>query len=81
MKTYIVTLAYTSYAHYEIEAESEDAAQAQAWARVNDDAMRYGEWEVIDTEERATVGQPQEPEKKPDREEYCLGDERYYANE
>jgi len=55
MKTYLVTLAYTSYAHYEIEAESEEAAEAQAWARVNDDAMRYGEWEVIDTEERQTA--------------------------
>jgi hypothetical protein len=55
MKTYLVTLAYTSYAHYEIEAESEDAAQEQAWTRVNDDAIRYGEWEVIDTEERQTA--------------------------
>ena len=55
MKTYQVTLAYTSYAYYEIEAESEDAAAEQACARVNDDAMRHGEWEVIDTEERATA--------------------------
>jgi hypothetical protein len=55
MKTYQVTLVYTSYAHYEIEAESEDAAETQAWVRVNDDAIRYGEWEVIDIEERQTA--------------------------
>ena len=55
MKTYQVTLAYTSYAHYQIEADSEEEAEAQAWARVNDDAIRYGEWEVIDTEEEQTA--------------------------
>ena len=58
MKTYQVTLVYTSYAHYQIEADSEEEAEAQAWARVdadNGEATSYGEWEVIDTEEEQTV--------------------------
>mgnify|MGYP003656018411 CR=1 FL=1 len=49
MKTYHVTLVYTSYAYYQIEADSEDAAQAQAWARTHEE--NYGEWEVLDVEE------------------------------
>ena len=55
MKTYRVTLVYTAYAYYEIEAESEDAAAEQAWARVNDDAIRYGEWETLDIEQEQTA--------------------------
>ena len=31
MKTYQITLVYTAYVHYEIEAESEEAAERAAW--------------------------------------------------
>ena len=54
MKTYQVTLVYTVYAHLEIEAASEDAAEEQAWDKVNADsnqAISCGEWEVAEVEE------------------------------
>jgi hypothetical protein len=54
MKTYQITLAYTAYAHYTIEAESEEAAEAQAWAQIdadNGEATSYGEWETSDVTE------------------------------
>lgn len=49
MKTYQVTLVYTSYAHYQIEADSEEEAIALALPRVHDE--NYGEWDVADVEE------------------------------
>ena len=51
MKTYQVTLVYTAYAHYEIEAESEEAAVALALPRAHEE--NYGEWDVADVEEVA----------------------------
>ena len=54
MKTYQVTLVYTAYVHYEIEAKSEGAAEAMAWQSVDADSgecARYGEWETSDIEE------------------------------
>jgi len=32
MKKYHVTLVYTTYAHYEFEAQDEDQAEQMAWA-------------------------------------------------
>jgi hypothetical protein len=54
MKTYQITLVYTAYVHYEIEAESEAAAEREAWQRVDADDSEstwYGEWETSDIEE------------------------------
>lgn len=54
MKIYKVTLVYTVYAHLEIEAASEDAAEKQAWDKVNADSnesINCGEWEVLEVEE------------------------------
>ena len=54
MKTYQITLVYTAYVHYEIEAESEGAAERAAWQRVDADigeCTRYGEWETSNIEE------------------------------
>jgi len=53
MKTYRITLVYTAYVHYEIEAESEEAAEAMAWQSVDADSgecTRYGEWETSSIE-------------------------------
>ena len=54
MKTYQITLVYTAHVHYEIEAESEGAAEREAWQRVDADCgecTSYGEWETSDIEE------------------------------
>ena len=54
MKTYQITLVYTAYVHYEIEAESEEVAEAMAWQSVDADSgecTRYGEWETSNIEE------------------------------
>jgi hypothetical protein len=54
MKTYQITLVYTAHVHYEIEAESEGAAEREAWQRVDADCgecTQYGEWETSDIEE------------------------------
>jgi hypothetical protein len=54
MKTYQITLVYTAHVHYEIEAESEAAAEREAWQRVDADSgecTSYGEWETSDIEE------------------------------
>lgn len=51
MKTYQITLVYTAYMHYEIEAESEEDAEAMAWQRVDGECTSYGEWETSDIEE------------------------------
>ena len=54
MKTYQITLVYTAYMHYDIEAESEEAAEAEAWQNVetdNGECARYGVWETYEIEE------------------------------
>jgi hypothetical protein len=53
MKTYQVTLVYTAYAHYDFVAESEDAAEAMAWADFEQSPadLTYGEWETASVEE------------------------------
>ena len=51
MKTYQITLVYTAHVHYEIEAESEGAAERAAWQRVDGECTSYGEWETSDIEE------------------------------
>ena len=54
MKTYQITLVYTAYVHYDIEAESEGAAERAAWQNVDADCgecTRYGEWETSEIEE------------------------------
>jgi hypothetical protein len=54
MKTYAVEIRYTAFAHYTIEAKDEEDAEAQAWAEVNSDsdqAISYGNWELMSIEE------------------------------
>ena len=54
MKTYQITLVYTAYVHYDVEAESEEAAEAMAWQSVDADCgecTSYGEWETSNIEE------------------------------
>ena len=54
MKTYQITLVYTAHVHYELEAESEEAAEREAWQRVDADDSEstwYGEWETSNIEE------------------------------
>ena len=51
MKTYQITLVYTAYTHYVIEAESEEAAEAQAWQRVDGECTQYGEWKTSEIAE------------------------------
>jgi hypothetical protein len=55
MKTYQITLVYTAHVHYEIEAESEEAAEAMAFALIEEadsgECTRYGEWETSNIEE------------------------------
>ena len=54
MKTYQITLVYTAHVHYEIEAESEEAAEREAWQCVDADSgecARYGDWETSNIEE------------------------------
>ena len=51
MKTYEITLVYTAHVHYEIEAESEGAAEREAWQRVDGECTQFGEWETSDIEE------------------------------
>ena len=58
MKTYQVALKYVAYAHYTIEANSPEDAEAQAWARVdadNGEATSYGEWTTDSIEEEQTA--------------------------
>lgn len=49
MKTYQVTLIYTAYAHYTIEANSPEEAEAQAGAQAHEE--HYGEWTTDSIEE------------------------------
>ena len=58
MKTFRVTLVYSAYSHHTIEADSEEDAEAQAWARIeadNGEATSYGEWETVEIEEEQTA--------------------------
>jgi len=57
MKTYQIALKYETYAHFEIEADNLEDAEAQAWASIDADggeATRYGEW-TTDSIEEVTV--------------------------
>jgi hypothetical protein len=49
MKTYQVTLKYVAYAHYEIDANSPEEAEAQAGAQAYEE--HYGEWSTDSIEE------------------------------
>ena len=54
MKTYQITLKYVAYAHYEIEANSPEEAEEQAWDEVrfgSERATSYGEWTADSIEE------------------------------
>ena len=54
MKTYEIEIRYTAYAIYTIEADSPEAAEAQAWAKVEanpEEAMRLGKWETMEVEQ------------------------------
>lgn len=53
MKKHLVTLVYTSYVHYTIEAVDADAAEVKAWAQFEQSPpdVTYGEWEISDIEE------------------------------
>jgi hypothetical protein len=54
MKTYQISLRYETYAHFEIEADSLEDAEAQAWASIDADcgeSTRYGEWSTDNIEE------------------------------
>ena len=58
MKTYKIALKYIAYAHYEIEADSPEDAEAQAWVEVHadpDHAISYGEWTTDSIEEEQTA--------------------------
>jgi len=51
-----VTLVYTAYSIRRIDANSEEDAEAQAWAQIeadNGEATRYGEWDLVEIEEDA----------------------------
>lgn len=49
MKAYQVTLKYVAYAHYTIEANSAEEAEAQAGAQAYEE--HYGEWSTDSIEE------------------------------
>ena len=49
MKAYQVTLKYVAYAHYTIEANSAEEAEAQAGAQAHEE--HYGEWSTDSIEE------------------------------
>jgi hypothetical protein len=58
MKTFTVTVKYTVATTYTIEAEHEEAAEAEAWREVNSDpdhAMSYGNWELLNIQEETTA--------------------------
>lgn len=52
-KTYQVTLVYTTYVNYEIEAESEEQATEMAWHNIEQSPpdLTYGNWETCDITE------------------------------
>tara|TARA_R110002126_G_scaffold232541_1_gene376903 strand:- start:29 stop:187 length:159 start_codon:yes stop_codon:yes gene_type:complete len=49
MKTYQISLKYVAYAHYTIEADSLEEAEAQAGAQAHEE--HYGEWSTDSIEE------------------------------
>lgn len=49
MKAYQVTLKYVAYAHYTIDANSAEEAEAQAGAQAHEE--HYGEWSTDSIEE------------------------------
>jgi hypothetical protein len=52
MKTYQIELRRTSYINIEVEAESQDEAEALAWKGVEQDYYRDdGHWEIESIEE------------------------------
>ena len=52
MKTYQIELKRTSYINIEVEAESQDEAEALAWKGVEQDYYRDdGHWEIESIEE------------------------------
>jgi hypothetical protein len=52
MKTYQIELRRTSYINIEVEAESQDEAEALAWRGVEQDYYRDdGHWEIESIEE------------------------------
>jgi hypothetical protein len=52
MKTYQIELKRTSYINIELEAESQDEAEALAWKGVEQDYYRDdGHWEIESIEE------------------------------
>jgi len=52
MKTYEVAISYTAYAHYTVEAESEEEAEQLAWEQYDpSDADNYGGSDIYDITE------------------------------
>ena len=53
MKKHLVTLVYTSYVHYTLEAVDADAAEIKAWAQFEQSPpeTNNGFWEISDIEE------------------------------
>lgn len=54
MKKYHISLKYTAYANYEIEAANPADAEAEAWDEVradSDHATSYGEWTTASVDE------------------------------
>lgn len=52
MKTYQIELKRTSYINIEIEAESQDEAEALAWKQIDQDYYRDdGHWDIESIEE------------------------------
>lgn len=52
MKTYEIELKRTSYITIEVEAESQEEAEALAWEEIKEDYyMEDGDWEIESIEE------------------------------
>ncbi len=52
MKSYEITISYTAYAYYTIEAENEEQAKAKVWQIYNpDDAENCSGSDIIEIEE------------------------------
>jgi hypothetical protein len=52
MKTYEIELKRTSYITIEVEAESQDEAEALAWEEIKEDYYKEdGDWEIESIEE------------------------------
>jgi hypothetical protein len=56
VKTYQIELKRTSYINIEIEAESQDEAEALAWKEVEQDYYRDdGQWDIESIEELENI--------------------------